>query len=402
MSVHLQAIQFNHTDGSASHDALTIRRNKTQTVSVPEWVNGASILAEDSMAAYSIQDTSGNVITIKARLTSEKYSRAEVRAIDPFVRPAEPRGCLQWIIWFLTLLLRAITGNVLGEVKAKWISFANGDSGFADFELINHKIGVQGVGIYFTEWQWQYRLSRRQPWQNIERSKHKIYVVLEAPKAPWNQVVGSDQLPWTEALNYACEWGRFAKTRDEAAGKITARIYALGPSIFEYDCPGNGSTHYTNFGGAFSLTKFLERLKGAVGNGKYVNCTDCATFVTSFSNLLGCELWSSRMEFYFQLNPLLAIGSSVWQTACGWGSFSYHEVAWKNNCDINDEVFDSCLQVDGDSDPQHAPHTGLLPVNMKFGDCSAMDYRLRLTPPGQAGCGSCAPVPSSRTRRSIY
>jgi len=404
MSVQLQAIRFNHNSASATNDALTIRKNRTQAVNIPEWVNGISLLAQDSMAAYSAQDTKGNLLTIKARLLSSKFSRAEVRAIDPFIRPREPRGCLAWIIWFISLLLRAITGNVLGEVKAKWVSFTNGDTGFVDFELKNHKIGVLGVGIYFTEWQWQYRLSRKQPWQNIEISKHKIYVVLETPKAPWNQVVGSDQLPWTEALDYACEWARLAKTRDEAASKITTRIYALGPSIVEYDCPGGGSSHYTVFGGSFNCTKFLERLKGMTANGKYVNCTDCGTFVSCLSNLVGCDLWSSRMTSNqgFDLNPLLGIGSSVWQTACGWGGFSYHEVAWKNNCDVNDEVFDACLQVDGDANPTAAPHSPLLPVNMIFGDCNSLNYRLRLTPPNQAGCGSCIPLPSSRVRRSIY
>ena len=32
------------------------------------------------------------------------------------------------------------------------------------------------------------------------------------------------------------------------------------------------------------------------------------------------------MQSGFALNEILAIGSNVWQTACGWGSFSYHEV----------------------------------------------------------------------------
>ena len=114
MSVQLQAIRFNHNSASATNDALTIRKNRTQAVNIPEWVNGISLLAQDSMAAYSAQDTKGNLLTIKARLLSAKFSRAEVRAIDPFIRPREPRGCLAWIIWFISLLLRAITGNVLG------------------------------------------------------------------------------------------------------------------------------------------------------------------------------------------------------------------------------------------------------------------------------------------------
>ena len=91
----------------------------------------------------------------------------------------------------------------------------------------------------------------------------------------------------------------------------------------------------------------------------YVNCSDCATFTSTFSNVLGCDLWQSRMGppvGQFALNDMLAIGSNVWQTACqgidGWsGSFSYHEVAWKGACLADDHIFDACLQVDGDADP---------------------------------------------------
>jgi hypothetical protein len=205
-------------------------------------------------------------------------------------------------------------------------------------------------------------------------------------------------------LDYACAWARLAKTRDEAAGKVTERVYELGPSIIEYDCPGGGSTHYASFG-QFNCTKFLERLRGLAGNGNLVNCTDCATIVSTFANILGCDLWASRMGgAYFLLNPLLAIGSSVWQPACNWpgGGFGYHEVAWKNNCTEQDEIFDACLQVDGDADPRHAPHTGLLPVNMKFGNCITMDYRLRLSPPVSGGCNNCNAQPSTKVRRPVY
>jgi hypothetical protein len=58
--------------------------------------------------------------------------------------------------------------------------------------------------------------------------------------------------------------------------------------------------------------------------GIYVNCSDCATFVSTFANVLGCNLWQSRMGFGFDLNKLLGIGSNVWQTCCGWVSFNYH------------------------------------------------------------------------------
>jgi hypothetical protein len=45
----------------------------------------------------------------------------------------------------------------------------------------------------------------------------------------------------------------------------------------------------------FECTQFVERLRGGNGNGIYANCSDCATIVASFANVLGCDLWQSRM-----------------------------------------------------------------------------------------------------------
>lgn len=403
MSIALKAIKFNHTSNSLNNDAITIRKNKTQTINIPEWQDGISVVPEDSLAAYAIKETQGNIITIQARFqTNLDISQAEVRAIDNFKNPPGPSGCIGWLIQLINSVFKAFLGNVLGSVKAKWINFNFGDSGFVTFDLLNTKIASSGVGIHFTKWQWQYRFSKKESWKNMQVSNHKIYIILEAPELPWNQISGSDALPWTEVLNYSCSWAAGAKTRDEAAGKITERVYGLGGSILEYDCPGFGDRHYATYADTFNCTKFLERLKGLNGNGKYVNCTDCATIVSTFANILGCELWSSRMESNFKLNPILAIGSNTWQTACGWSTFTYHEVAWKNNCDVNDEIFDACLQVDGDSNPDTAPHNALLPVNLKFGDCNLVFYRRRLSPGVPGGCINCNPVPSTKVRRAIF
>lgn len=407
MGIILEAIKFNHDPNSATTDALNIRKNAAQPVSVPEWQRGISANPEDSLAAYSIHDTQGHVITIQAKFsrTAPNISTAEIRAIDPAVYPPPPQGCLGWLIALLRAFLRALFGNVLGEVKARQVTLQpNGQTNFETFELVNVRLWTAGVGIRNTEWRWQYRLAPKTRWQDFATSHHKIYSVLEIPKSPWQQTPfqpGNTQLPWTEVLDYACRWAVLAGTLDDAAARVTRGVNNLGPSPIEYDCPGGGSTHYAQ--GSFNCTAFLERLRGGIGNGQYVNCTDCATFVSTFANILGCDLWQSRMGWGFALNPLLGIGSNVWQPAClnqGWlGSFSYHEVAWKGACTSNDEVCDGCLQVDGDADPTSAPHTPLLPTNMRFGNPGDGVYRDRLATP--AGRANCNPQPTTRQRRSL-
>jgi len=402
MSMVIKAIKFNHDPNSADHDALNIRKNGSEFVDVPEWVQGISTKPEDSLAAYSMEETRGGKITIQARFRSVGINTAEIRAVDPTILPPKPTGWWWLLWWVLGWLIRMIFGNVLGEVKETWVDFdSGGDSGFVTFELKNPNIWNAGVGIRYTTWKWQYRLTSGSPWIDIDTTRHKIYVVLEIPKEPWKQtpyVATNDQLPWTDVLDYSCWWAKGSKDRDTASGKITEMVNALGSSVIEYDCPGGGATHYA--WPDFNCTEFLERVKGGLGLGKYVNCTDCATVVSTFANILGCDLWQSRMGYGFALNEILAIGSSVWQSACGWSGFSYHEVAWKGTCGVDDEVFDACLKVDGDSDPTGGPpHTPLLPANMKFGNIGDLLYRDRLAT--QVGRPNCNPQPTTRTRRLI-
>lgn len=306
-------------------------------------------------------------------------------------------GFLKWLGW----LIRLLVGNVLGDVKAKWVPFDNaGWSAFETFQLQHVRLWDVGVGIHTTSWRWQYREKQNAPWTDFATSEHRIYVLLEVPKAPWQQspyTSANAQLPWTAVLDRACGWAFGATSRDQAAERVTRSVYGLGPSIVEYDCPGYGFSHYSS--GSFSCSAFLDLLAGGPGLGRYINCSDCATIVSTFANAVGCDLWQSRMGYGFDLNSLLAIGSNIWQTACGWGSFTYHEVAWKDGCTANDPVWDACLQVDGDADPTSAPHTPLLPTNLRFGTPGSMDYLDRLVPPPTRA--ACQPQTGTRTRRLV-
>jgi hypothetical protein len=401
MGLQLESIAFNHDTNGHASDALTIRRNASQPVHVPEWRRGVSTTADDSPAAYSLADVRGNTVYIRVELsrTLPSDNTVEVRALDLNAGG----GCLYALLTALGLgwLVKPSPGNLLGRVVERKVHFGSGtSSGPVMFRLADHRLDTAGVEQGVTMWLWQYRATSMSPWIDIGITMHRVFAVLRAPTAPWQQSpagLSNTQLPWADLLQYACSWAKGAKTADEASAAITKAIYALGPSIIEYDCPGGGSSWYS--WPDFDATALLDRLGGGPGNGIYINCSDCATFTSSCANLVGADLWQSRMGWGFSLNEILAIGSSAWQTACGWGSFWYHEVAWKGACTANERVYDACLQVDGDADPMSAPHTPQLPVDMRFGNPGDGDYRDKLCPaPGGA---SCAPQPATRTRRPV-
>lgn len=403
MAVRVEAIQFNHDAAGGSTDALSIRRNAATPATVPEWQHGVSTDAADSPVAYAIEETRGQIVTLRVRFrrTDPNLDSVEIRAVDP---AGSPRGCLDALLRALGLIpfLPAPSNNVLGAVRPRSVSFRPDDlTDFETFELDGFRIASAGVGVYETRWQWQYRVGPLEPWQDIDITAHEVFVTLRTPTAPWQQTPlspGNTQLPWVDVLRHACTWASGASTADDAAARITRAVHDLGPDTIEYDCPGGGSTRYAF--PSFNATAFLERLAGGIGNGRYVNCTDCATIVSTFANAVGCDLWQSRMGYFFGLNPLLAIGSSTWQTACNWGAFSYHEVAWEGLCTAEEEVFDACLQVDGDSDPTAPPHSALLPASLRFGEPGDGDYRDRLATP--AGRPSCEPQTATRQRRSVF
>jgi hypothetical protein len=407
--IQLESVAFNHDSNAATHDAISLRRNVNTWLTVPEWQRGVNVLPEDSTAAYAVAQVAGNTVTIQASLScSDPTIRtARVRTRDAVIDPPRPSGCLGWLITLIRGILRMLFGNVLGEVKARTVTFTGGQTGSLSFDLKHTKLQYTGVGPHTTRWRWQYKV-KKGPWVDFQLTEHRIFVLLDLPTAPWQQTPyqqNNTQLPWADVLKYACQWGLGATTQVAAARGVTRGVYQLGPAVVKYDCPGGGTSHYI-WGLDFECTRFIERLQGGFGNGHYVNCSDCATFVSTFANILGCDLWQSRMSgsMSFGLNPMLGIGSSTWEPCChgepGWSdAFAYHEVAWTGACTVTERVYDGCLQVDGDADPTVAPHTALLPVEIVFGNPGDLTYRDRLATP--AGRLQCNPQPSTRQRRPV-
>lgn len=361
------AIIFDYHGGASGDDALNVRRNATTAAPLPEWRKGVSVAAADSPAMYSIRETAGNPIAIRAYLRANGIAGAFVRAVG---------------------------GGRLGPVQEQYVTFDSfGASGYQSFLLPAPTFHAHGVRREDIAWHWQWRLKASDPWRTLLTTRHRIYVVLSLPTAPWVQTAGSTSLPWTDALDIACTWAT-GTTGAVAAASRVAQGYN-GSGRVAYDTT-SGATFYGS--ASYNLSEMIERLNGGVGLGGLVNCTDSANTVSTMANLLGCDLWQSRMSSSFRLNPMIAIGTGVWAIPFS-GSFSYHEVAWTGACTEADRVFDGCLHVDGDADPTTAPHTPLLPLDMVFGNCATMNYRLRLCPPSANGCASCQPQPATTRKR---
>ena len=300
--------------------------------------------------------------------------------------------------------------SALGAPPLRRVTFGkDGTSAPVRFPLDATRLVKNGVGAFGVEWKWQYRFSEETKWTDMAVSRHRVFAILDLPTLPWqNQPVAAHntQLPWVEVLEVACAWAEGAQTRREAASKVTEVVFGLGEGVIAYGCPIGALTMYASpFGAAtFNCSAFLERVAGGVGNGPYVNCTDCATIVSTFANILGCDLWQSRMGTYnpaFETNPIQAIGSHKFESPCGWGlGFTYHEVAWNGDCGVEDQVYDACLRVRTDPLAPTPGSTGVLPQHMRFGKSGDGDYRDKIAAPNSRAV--CVPDPTERKRRAVY
>ncbi len=123
--------------GAATEDALNIRKDLTQFISVPEWRRFICVNPEDSRAAYAVKPTHNKSITIEVSLSST----------DPRIAFVEVR--------------------VEHQVRARPVNFVNGASGFCAFELIDPPVARGRVGISDIEWHWEYRLGPQHPWHHF-------------------------------------------------------------------------------------------------------------------------------------------------------------------------------------------------------------------------------------------
>jgi hypothetical protein len=351
MAISLEAISFNHDPVSATRDALTIRKNKVEDVVVPEWRRGLT-RPEESPAAYTIGQISANRLTLKAQFRRQEADQTSVQVYAV-----------------------ARAGNVLGNVKSRTIRFENGLSAFELFDLEspyqNLSVGVNNIG-----WDWFIDGTYRQT------TEHRIYTILNVPQAPWGQADSSFpefQLPWTEVLEHACREAAGATNVNEAAAMLTRWVYSLGQSKLRYDDYGSGSSNFT-IGGmkTFRCTKFLQALAEGIATTARVNCTDCATILSSFANILGCDLTQSRIgggEFETNRIQKIGVDSTIRQP------FRFHEVAWKFPREGTASLYDCCLRVDGDADPTDDIFSATLGINMPLGVPGRSGYYFRLIAP---------------------
>lgn len=175
------------------------------------------------------------------------------------------------------------------------------------------------------------------------------------------QGTAAPALPWVAVVDDATR--AIAGAASDAAGARAALVKHVYEDLgLSYDRV-NGASHYTDFDASFGnatfvLAKFLARENGAV-----INCSDCASILSTYANMIGAPLSYAIIEKNFSLHPILGIGAKEFGSPFDSGrfAFSYHAVT---SSDSATTIHDATLAVDGDADPSQAPYTEKLATGM--------------------------------------
>jgi hypothetical protein len=245
-------------------------------------------------------------------------------------------------------------------------SFVHG----AQITTVTRDSPVPAVGRYDLTLDWAFEARQMGgDWVRIPgalETRHRLYGLVGLP------VFDHEDIPhraWVDVVDTVAGWvdGATADPIEVGARIVEGVYYELG---LRYD-NRSGASAYTDYpfgsweGARFDLSWFQDRAFGEV-----VNCSDAASIVSTFANMVGIDfryhILTHRTSSTFDLNYIQPIGFSEFSNTpftSGRGAFRYHAVVGPED----GTFFDATLALDGDDEPTSLPTAlllaqGLVPV----------------------------------------
>jgi len=366
--LHLQAshVAFNRDRSAHAGDGLNIRRDGHDNTGIeaPEWHADGPDAGTDPDKGEPACFLASQSIRVWARLEcSLPIASAKVRAAGS---RAQPGGLSLGNLGAVAGVAESPVGVTFASGVSQGVAVppAGGLGGFVEFTPQNPTANSVQLEDAVFEWEVkQINGDAAVPLLRLnasgQRKPHRLYTILAAPPAPWSTSNATEdkEHPWANALERVCAWAREQTSAAGAAGKVAEGIYISG---YEYDNV-NGDARYAMAVNKINLTLCLTEWGDPA---KDINCWDTAAMFAVLGNLVGCgvqRLYADHtINPTFLLNFIRPLGRG-WTndafTAPGRQGFACH---WTGRS----QVYDPCLEIDGDGSPGAPPHTGLLPKSM--------------------------------------
>ena len=309
-------IKFDYETGH-SNDAINIRKDVNDDVSVPEWINWA----QRSGFAY-IKGQSNRKIQVRFNSNCDSMH--------------------------LLINFNVVSGTGFGEIcnffvanyyKLDWITLTLEGS-------VPNSVDIRN----FT-WEWEIYAISNDPAYCSDMSDyntyHSYYTLLATPQAPMAE-------PWTDVLDYACDWASGQSTDAGVLSSLTSGLYNSG---LDYD---GFQSHYKLNPPWPNTTKTIFDLTDFLDDWNKADCQDCGMFLSIISSSLGASLTQSRrISGSFYTNLIDPLGSTYSWVQVSW---VFHHVGWFNN------VYDPSIRLDYDN-------TEYIPINKNIYNPYEIDLR---------------------------
>jgi hypothetical protein len=236
--------------------------------------------------------------------------------------------------------------SAIGDIGEVTVDFAGGTRATIDCRAT---LSSNQVACGCVEWRWQFNDGGE--WQDAGVSKHQMAITLALPTAPWTTRPGipGRTLPWWEVVHLASKVAAGSTTLDGAATKVTEHTFGAWEGKYRWE----NSRHYATNGfetpARFDCASFLRLLDGE-RLPDTVDCADQASVVSTFANVLGCNLQQVAISRSMTANPVLLVGNRDWRPR---DEFGVHEFTVTGDREEAMIVWDGCLHVSSNDAPRN-------------------------------------------------
>lgn len=289
---------------------------------------------------------------------------------DTFNLPAAfTAGAAVQVIALMPMDVAAPTIADLRIVPPEGMMLTSGDGSWAPGTTITLDAAVSlvpSVGRYDQAVTWRFQaLTATGDWVDVPGqlvTTHRLYGLAGAPTFMYTSV---PHRAWVDVVDQVTQWVG-GTTADPAmvAARIVEGVYR--EHGLQYDRE-SGASAYTDYpsgwtGAVFDLSAYQLRTLGRI-----INCSDAASIVSTYANMVGVDLryhiLTHRFATGFDLNYIKAIGWTEFDETPFFGdrgAFRYHAVVGPSD----GSIYDATLALDGDGTPTAAPFTELLAQGM--------------------------------------
>jgi hypothetical protein len=279
-NVQLKSLSFQHA-ATLGPSALPLRDDRFYALATPVWTQAIGVASAPAV-----------LYAADAVVTQAPVVLAEFAAANTF------SGAVK---------AYATGGGVLGPIAPTSIAFTAGVAATTALSISAHN--MSRIGRHDVKWNWYYVEPSSGSPVSMGQSRHAVYVVLSAPKAPWTVSAPAPTNPWRNALDWLFDHAGVSGNTSKELAFARIVVALRGTQLSYWRSELQHSVWYQ-----YDLTADKLDLQGWISDTsspQQVICYDTAALAAAFGTLLGCDATLTEHTIFGYIHPLYLIGHSA-------------------------------------------------------------------------------------------